>query len=610
MPHSDHVGELLAPLPENLARRFAKQSRIAVYGTGVMAQRVAIILDRQEYRIIGFLDRDKENIGQFFLDRAVIPLETARDADAILIAAGPIYWKIIYRRIHDFCAQHGIPALYSDGSTACLQEINAEHPYWQVTSAQLEAASADCKVISLDIFDTLLARRAASPEDIFIIVSEQASACGYAGNFSLERKQAQAICQRKYGDIHTFADIYREWQAAFSVDDAWAARIQAMELETEARFLVPRKAVCNQLRRWLAAGRRVILVSDMYLPSAWILAQLRRHGLTGFEKLFLSCEQGGSKQAGPLWQRVRQYTGQASVLHIGDNLEADIGQAKRAGIAAFHCMSEAQMLWESALRELPAQAVSLGDRIALGLIQDRLMNDPFCMAGSHGKPPVSRLEDFGYVVFGPLIQIFWTWFLECIRAGAIDKVLFLARDVWFFHRLYQKLRVTNPELPESVYLPASRRLCSVAAFFTPEDVLSSLNETTYLGRQDRFFHLRLGIGYSGNSPNKTIDSIQEAQRIARENMAYIIKNAHQERQAYRRYLSEIVQNPESRKYVLYDFGVQGTQQKALEKICECTFGAYYFMRMGIEDDLPMQTPIESIAAANGAKFSTSRMDCR
>ena len=59
MPHSDHVEELLAPLPENLARRFAKQSRIAVYGTGVMAQRVAKLLDREEYRIIGFLDRDK-----------------------------------------------------------------------------------------------------------------------------------------------------------------------------------------------------------------------------------------------------------------------------------------------------------------------------------------------------------------------------------------------------------------------------------------------------------------------------------------------------------------------------------------------------------------------
>jgi FMN phosphatase YigB (HAD superfamily) len=582
MPHSDLIEELLASLPENLARRYAKQSRSAIYGIGNIAWRVAKILDQQEYRIIGFLDRDKENIGQPFLDHTIIPLETAKDADAILIAAGPNYWELIYRRIHDFCAQHAIPAFYSDGSPACLQEINAEHPYWQVTSAQLEAASADCEVISFDIFDTLLARKTASPEDIFAIVADRARACGYSGNFFSERKQAEALCRRKYGDIYTLADIYREWRETFSADGSWAARIQAMELETEARFLVPRKALCDLARQWLAAGRRVILVSDMYLPSGWILEQLRRHDLTGFEKLFLSCEEDGSKQSGLLWRRVRQYAGQASILHIGDNPEADIAQARKAGIAAFHCMSEAQMLRESALRELSAQATSPGDRIALGLIQDRLMNDPFRMTGSKGKPSLSRPEDFGYVIFGPLIQTFWTWFLGHIRADAIDKVLFLARDGWFFHRLYQELRATAcPELPESVYLPASRRLCTVAAFFTAEDVFSNLVELPYFGRQDIFFRMRLGISYSGKTPGKIIASVYEAQEIAEKNMPYILENATHERRAYIRYLDRVLQG-KGGKCAMYDVGMLGTQPKNIAIIYKCALDVYHFLYADLE----------------------------
>ncbi|MDR1647445.1 MAG: HAD-IA family hydrolase [Zoogloeaceae bacterium] len=568
-----HLEELLAPLPENLARRFAKQSRIAIYGVGTMAWYMAKVLEQQQYRIIGFLDRDSVNIGKPFLDYTVIPLEAARDADAILIAAGQHYWEIIYRRIHDFCAQYGIPALYSDGSPAHLQNTDVEHPYWQVTLTQLEAASAGCEVISLDVFDTLLARKTSSPEDIFAIVASQASVCGYPGNFSLERKQAEALCQQKYGDIYTFADIYREWQKNFSVDDTWVARIQTLELETEARFLVPRKTLCNQVLQWLEAGRRVILVSDMYLPSPWILEQLRRHGLTGFEKLFLSCEEGGSKQSGQLWQRVRQYAGQATILHIGDNPEADIEQAKKAGIAAFHCMSEARMLQESALREIAAQATSLGDRIALGLIQDRLMNDPFCMAGSKGKPTLVHPEDFGYVVFGPLIQTFWTWFLDRIRADAIDKILFLARDGWFFHKLYQELRAVCPELPEGVYLPASRRLCLVATFFTAEDVFLSLNDP-YFGRQDVFFRMRLGLEYQGNDPEKII-VFEEGRSLAEKHMPEILENARQERNAYVRYLSGVLPK-KGKRCALYDFGVRGTIQKCLQKLCDRSFIGYYF----------------------------------
>jgi hypothetical protein len=245
-------------------------------------------------------------------------------------------------------------------------------------------------------------------------------------------------------------------------------------------------------------------------------------------------------------------------------------------------MSEARMLQESSLRELSMQANSLGDRLALGLIQDRLMNSPFSMTASKGKPFISQPEDLGYTIFGPLIQTFWTWFIDRLRADAIDKILFLARDGWFFHKIYQELRSTCPELPESDYLPVSRRLCTVAAFFTAQDVFSSLIDYFYCGRQDVFFRMRLGIEYQGNAPETIISGGTEtAQRLAEENMPSILDNAARERQAYMRHLANVLPD-EEKKCAMYDFGCKGTIQKYLQKICARTFNAYYFIHRDTE----------------------------
>ena len=560
-------------LYDNISKIIPVGSRLAIYGIGDAAYHVNEIL-KNEYQIIGFLDRDPANTGQPLFGGVVVPLEAAADANAIVIASNPIYWDPIHRRIHAFAERYGIMVFSTNGVLAQLigSEVNQVIPYWNVSMDELERFCFPYDIISFDIFDTLITRRIAEPKDVFSVMAEQISDKQKHDGFVVARKRARELCRRQFGGIYTISAVYDTIDYAFFDPQ----KLLDMELDTEATLLTVRIEMCDLFHRLLATGKRVILVSDMYVPSAWLTMQLAAHDINGYERIFLSCEEGATKETGELWKRVRQYTDTLNICHIGDNRFSDIEQAKSAGIPAFYCMSELDMLRSSTLFELVNHVQSVGDSITLGMIKHKIMHHPYGMFGSNGKPTITELETFGYVFFGPLVYTFFSWLMNKLTTtlSSVHTVLFSARDGWLFQKIYNSVRKTNESLPPCHYLPTSRRMCSVAAFFTEEDVFNSLFPV-FTGRMDVFFRIRLGLEYTGPEPEKMIRSDEpDITLLVKTKMDAILDNAYIERQRYLQYIYGLLPAGTD-DTVLFDFGRNATMQHHLEKICNCTFNGLY-----------------------------------
>ena len=132
-------------------------------------------------------------------------------------------------------------------------------------------ASKDVKVISFDIFDTLLSRPCLLPYHLFRAAGRR---CGFDGDFETVRRQAEhtarVSCPEGDEDV-TFDDIYRE--LALLIGEQSANRLKQAEMQAEYDYLYPRKPIEEVFHYALARGKQVIIVSDMYLPSVFFGAR-------------------------------------------------------------------------------------------------------------------------------------------------------------------------------------------------------------------------------------------------------------------------------------------------------------------------------------------------
>ena len=96
-----------------------------------------------------------------------------------------------------------------------------------------------------------------------------------------------------------------------------------LEEELEIRFCSVRRSGRELLEYAQAVGKRVILISDMYLEEETIRKILAKCGISGFEKIFISCEYRKLKRGGGLFLKAASEIGVRphDLFHIGDTDE-------------------------------------------------------------------------------------------------------------------------------------------------------------------------------------------------------------------------------------------------------------------------------------------------
>ncbi|GIP55877.1 HAD family hydrolase [Paenibacillus vini] len=328
-------------------------------------------------------------------------------------------------------------------------------------------------IVSFDIFDTLVLRPFTKPVDLFMIVGQKLN---YNGFYSLRieaERAVRAISDDNEGTREiTIEEIYKYIEKNTGIPKEQGIKA---EFETEIDFCFANPYMKRVFDILQSHKKRMIIVSDMYYPKNMMNKLLEECGYTGYENIFVSCDYKISKSRKDLYNVVRNEFGDdLRIVHIGDNIHADINNAKEMGFETRYYKN---------VHEIGNQYRADGMSELIGSGYSGVVNTHL----HNGTKEFSPAYEYGFIYGGLYIAGFCNWIHSYSKVNNIDKVIFLARDGDIYKKVYDELFDDIP----SEYLLWSR-----------------IAHMKYLLQKDRNIFLKRNIDYRISSKQDiTISSI-------------------------------------------------------------------------------------------------------
>ncbi|HEY1930637.1 MAG TPA: hypothetical protein VGG99_01370 [Acetobacteraceae bacterium] len=280
-------------------------------------------------------------------------------------------------------------------------------------------------VRSFDLFDTLVARRCHEAVAVFHAMEQRT---GFKG-FAACRRAAEA---KLYGTAYTLADIYQSLAQGTGLKPDVVNHLLNFELEIEREVLFPIAETCASFR----PGD--IVVSDMYLPPAFLLDLVQRVCALPAARVFASAE---GKKTGQIWPVIRQDFNVTQ--HVGDNPATDIGSAQAAGIPA-------KLVTVANRTRVEADLADAGYVPLSNLVREARLR------GWSSDPAERRLQLLQVQVNFPLLFVATLRLAELAAEHGWQRVLFSGRDCYLWNELYAMLAPLLGDVPSGVYFHSSR----------------------------------------------------------------------------------------------------------------------------------------------------------
>ena len=183
-------------------------------------------------------------------------------------------------------------------------------------------------VISFDVFDTLITRSVNTPSDVFVMVGER------IGNKSFKELRIEAEENARRNTIGREPNIDEVYEY---LDVKDKEKILCIELEIELQVCKCNPHMLDIVNSIANLGKKMIVVSDMYLPSSFLKEMLQRNGYDCLTEIYVSNEYRSSKYNGELYKLLSSdYLKGKKVVHIGDNEHSDYYMALENGWKALH----------------------------------------------------------------------------------------------------------------------------------------------------------------------------------------------------------------------------------------------------------------------------------
>lgn len=409
------------------------------------------------------------------------------------------------------------------------------------------------EVVSFDIFDTLLKRNVNDPSDVFDIVQKKLG--DTVNNFTKNRILAEKQARTKKNSEITIRDIYEEYANIENID---IERCIQVELETENEILVKNDRIYDVYKKCLKLGKKVYIISDMYMPSDFLANVLKKNGINQYVKLYVSCEVGKTKAEGNLFDLVlaENMIDAKCMVHIGDSWNSDYKSAKKRDILPIH---------------IPL--IDKRDEITFDLnkIETNYLN-------SFIKNKVVKKEKyykFGYGSFGPFLWGYVRWIYNEVTKNGINKVYFFSRDGYIMKQAFDL--IYKDKNIDTHYLEVSRRSLRVPVLwqdYSFETLLNMISPSKRIAIRTIFDGVGLDIqNYAdqvkraGFNMNTQFDrnSILEDKKLKElydSLSSDIIEKSKEEYENLNKYLS---QERLEGKFAIIDIGWSGGMQRYLEQ---------------------------------------------
>ena len=317
-----------------------------------------------------------------------------------------------------------------------------------------------CDAVSFDVFDTLVSRKLLVPEDLFELLEMRLKEKGCAAEgFAAARRKAQNAAPAR-----TIGQIYQTVRGILHWTEEDTAKAREAEFELEKELLYRREDAVSLMEFARDAGKTVFLTSDMYYSGAEIADLLAHLGISGRDKILVSCDAGKEKLSG-LFEVLKESAGTGkTVVHLDDNPLLQEA-CEKEGIRFVHFPSVSQLAAGEGWSDCFRMCRGLAERCLLGLTLANLESI------RTGQGQEYRRQAFAAGVIGPLLTGYLTWLTGQLAWQSFDAVLFFARDGWLVKRCYDLIAgSTGTELPKSVYFYTSRHAAHFLKASEPESI--------------------------------------------------------------------------------------------------------------------------------------------
>lgn len=434
--------------------------------------------------------------------------------------------------------------------------------------AEMEQKICHAAVVSFDVFDTLIVRLYRTPTDLFRHIEESE---GVPGFFSARAEAERTARERANAQgLHevTLEEIYRELHPSYH-------RLMGVEIRLE-------KAVCRANPEMLEVyhlaqrmEKRIVIASDMYLPSGVLENILENAGYSGYERMFLSSETRRPKATGEMYADMVKALGVSAreILHIGDHPYTDIQVAAEKGLQT--CLYEP--IRNSCGNDRNAAYFAVLNRHANQNVAPSMVEGLITLHTAQRSQADSRKDDwteFGYKYAGPVAYAYVRWLRERLESCGLRKAYFMLRDGYIFKRVFD---VLYPDF-ETREIYGSRRLFLLAgmdSYVDIRDVMRDLyaKEMTYsqlwdwLGLSGEALH----NAYLATFPQqdrtiRTERDIDQLDGFMEQNESLLLEAGSKEMECLTGYLEHIGLFEGSAGIV--DLGWKGSMLKSLHRMYE------------------------------------------
>jgi len=336
------------------------------------------------------------------------------------------------------------------------------------------------KILSFDIFDTLILRRVKRPCDIFGVLFERNRA--YLDTyFSCEgwvkfRQEIESAARAKKPEAN-INDIYYEGReyipsVSFMIEQEFMCECDACILNDE---------IAREIIKAKQQGYKVILISDMYWPMEYICRLLSSCGFNlKLDGIYISCDYGESKANGKLFDVIMQKLDllPGEIYHTGDNIYSDYINPVSKGI-------NAELYNLSSFSEIYFPFLEMEERHCdrFNILPVRLMT------GMKGYSQDEYWYIIGAMIYAPFVVGALEFVIDTAMSEKIGRIFPFMREGEFFSEILEML-IRNRNVP-----------LSVKELYVSRSALKKALEDDRIGHGAVQYFERLGI----NEPFITFD---------------------------------------------------------------------------------------------------------
>ena len=428
-------------------------------------------------------------------------------------------------------------------------------------------------VYSFDIYDTLITRKVAEPIAIFGLVQKKIQNLDLSNfiidNFIKIRQETEYYCQERNVFLNnrydcTIDEIYELIQNNYLLSVEDIEKIKQIEIQEEIDNVLPIIENINRVKKIIAEGEKVILISDMYFG-----ADILRKILVNIDEIFNNIEIFSSADTGKRKSNGSQYRYISKkykiVEHTGDNKFSDIIQAKWNNIKPV----------QFRLNPLKSYEKKLLNKFQYNIYSQKSIGISRFLRQNNNKQ--SKIFNFAVSYAAPILFSYVDWLLKEALKRHLKCLYFVARD-GYVPKIIADIIIKQRNYDiKTRYFYSSRRSCRIADDSTVEQYIEQIFSELVKFQTEDFMANRFEIDkkdfihFGGLNKEKLINN-SEFKNL-------IIEKHKVKKELLIKYIKQEIDFNESFGFV--DLNGSGRTQDNLvrlinENIRECKITSFYF----------------------------------